>query len=439
MKRIAPLCALALVLAACATAPPTPPSFFVEDLPPGVTTEMTLEQRIAAEDGWSALRAGRGDAAERQFLRLGADQPVGLLGLGYVAFLRNDLQTAREQFDAALRLRPDLVPAHEGLAQLAERAGDDDRLFTELREILKAEPDHAWARPRFDSLRERKSKELRDKADAALSSGDFESAKKIFLTILFFNPESAETHLELARVYSEERNLASAIVHLKAAADLRPQDAKIWRLYAETLGEAEQYGRSLEAFETVASLDPNDKSVAERIGQLKEKLGIVEVPSRFSAIGSSPAVTREDVAALIAVKFRRELEGGASKPPVIIDLGTTWARTMIIRVATLELMEVYDNHTFQPDKAVTRAEMAEILWRMTSFLRDKGARLIPQIAPERLQIADVPPEHPYHDAIVAAVGFQLMELSPQHTFDPTASVTGDEAVRIFDTLLALVR
>ena len=46
---------------ACATFKPQPPSFYIEDLPQSITTQMSLEQRIAGER--AVVR--RGDRARR--------------------------------------------------------------------------------------------------------------------------------------------------------------------------------------------------------------------------------------------------------------------------------------------------------------------------------------------------------------------------------------
>lgn len=440
VKKLTLAAALALLASACATLPPpAPPPFHIESIPPAVTGTMTLEERITAEEAWEALRAGRGDRAETLFVRLGVESAVGRAGLGYVAFLREELATAQEEFQEAIRLRPDFVPARVGLAQIYELTGEDDQLFTQYQEILKAEPGHPWAAPRLENLRVRKSEELRGEAAAALSAGDLEQAKKVFLTILFFDPASVDAHLQLARVYRREGNSPSALVHLKAAVDAAPENKSVWSEYAEALAEAEQFGRSLEAYERVTKIDPEDEAAAKRLESLKSKMGVFEVPSLYDTIPAAASVTREQLAALVAVKFSADLDGGDSKPPIIIDIGTSWAQKMILQVAALGLMDVYDNHTFLPRQELNRAEFAEVVLRLMKLLQAKGYRLIAQIPADRIRVTDVPPDSYYHEAVVQALSYQVMELVPGGTFGPGAALTGAEAIRALDTLRALIR
>ena len=76
-------------------------------------------------------------------------------------------------------------------------------------------------------------------------------------------------------------------------------------------------------------------------------------------------------------------------------------------------MESYENHTFLPKKIINRAELAETLVRLVNFLKNKGYRFTPQMAPDRVQISDVPPDNYFHAPIVQIVAYQIMDLGPQ--------------------------
>ena len=160
VKKILVVAALAALAWSCATFEPLPPAFYVEDLPQSLTTEMTLEQRIAAEEAWNDLRTGRSERAGKAFAKLGPDSPVSRLGRGFLALQAQDLQAAEQGFKDALRLDPGLVLAQVGLAQVALARGDDDQAYSRYREVLKLEPDHAWAKPRFEALREQKTEQF---------------------------------------------------------------------------------------------------------------------------------------------------------------------------------------------------------------------------------------------------------------------------------------
>ncbi len=102
-------------------------------------------------------------------------------------------------------------------------------------------------------------------------------------------------------------------------------------------------------------------------------------------------------------------------------------------------MESYENHTFQPRKIINRAELAETLVRLVNFLKNKGYRFAPQMAADRVQISDVPPDNYYHAPITQIVAYQIMDLTPQRTFRPDAVVEGREAVGALDVILGLMK
>ncbi|HNS04789.1 MAG TPA: hypothetical protein PKH53_02130, partial [Candidatus Saccharicenans sp.] len=96
-------------------------------------------------------------------------------------------------------------------------------------------------------------------------------------------------------------------------------------------------------------------------------------------------------------------------------------------------------HTFEPNRIVTRAELAETFSRLINFLKGKGFKLMPQIPPEKIQISDIPPENIYYLPAVQMIAYQLMELSAQRRFQPDRPVSGVEALRIADLLLNLIK
>jgi Tfp pilus assembly protein PilF len=430
---------LVSVLGACATFKPQPPSFYIDDIPQSIATRMSLEDRIAADEAWRYLKTGDAANAEKALNRLGPASPLNYAGLGYLRFQSGDLVSAKAGFKEALKLDADLVIAYVGLAQVAEAEGQDDQALSMYREVLKRAPDHAWARPRAEALEEGKTGEAMEEARQAYSAGDKDAAKKAFLRALFYSPDSIEANLSLARIYRSEKNLSSAAIHYRAASISDPKNKSLLKEYAETLDSAEQYGRSLDVYERLAEQDPKNKEVQERIEGLKNRLGIYELPSLYNAIPSSAAIAREDLAALIAVKFKGVINGGDLTPPILVDISVSWASKFILKVTSLGIMDSFENHTFLPRKIVNRAELAEILVRLVNALKNKGFRFTAQIPPDRIQITDVPPDNYYHAPITQVVSYQIMDLTPQRTFQPDAPVSGKEAIKVLDIVLALIK
>jgi hypothetical protein len=123
----------------------------------------------------------------------------------------------------------------------------------------------------------------------------------------------------------------------------------------------------------------------------------------------------------------------------MIDISTSWASKFILKAASLRLLEVYPNHAFQPKREVNREELATTLLKVIHHLEGQDHRFIPQIPPEMIQIRDISPDHYSYRTVLQILSYQIMELYPDKTFRPDLTVSGPDAIKTFDILLALVR
>jgi Tfp pilus assembly protein PilF len=440
VKRYAAVLAALLGAWACASAPPVaPPAFFVEDLPAEATMRLKLDDRIAAADAWDALKSGRPVLARRYLLKLGTANPVREAGLAYADLLSGDLAAAEARFKSSIGGTPGMIPSYVGLAQIYESRRENDKTLAEYREILKLDPANRWAGPRFEALRGGLVRDASAAARAALALGNRETAKRGFLEVLSYDPDSTDAHLELARLYRQDKNTAEALVHFKAAMTSGTPDKTVLREYAEFLAEAGQLGQSLEVLEKLAAAAPKDATVNKRVEELKEKLGVYEIPSQYDAIPGLEAVTREDLAALIGVKFEKDLEVPASRTEILVDIATSWAQRYIVAVASFGIIRASVNHTFQPRRIINRAELADAAVRLIGVLQERGARFVPLVEARRIQIADVAADSIYHDSVVKALSFQIMALTPERLFEPERTVSGQEALRVLELIQGLAR
>jgi Tfp pilus assembly protein PilF len=423
----------------CATYQPPPPSLFIGNLPQAVVAELSLDERILTEEAWENLRQGRGDKAQKLISKLGTESPFYYAGMGYASLLLTRISDSENYFKHALQNYPDMTLAHIGLAQVYQKTGNDDLAFVEFREILKREENNTWAQQSYQVLKERKTQESLDEAKIYLAHQDVEKSKEAFLKALYYSPQSTAAHLSLAEIFKKEDNLKNALVHLKAASTIEPDNKSILNVYAETLYQAEDYPRSLEVYERLLDLEPENDNIQTRVKTLKNRLGIFELPSQFDAIPASEAITKEEVAALIEVKFKDTLDEPKTQPPIIIDISTSWASKYILRAASLGLLDVYANHTFQPKKIVTRAEMADVLNKLINYLKRKNYVFISQIPPEKIQISDVSPDNYYYQPILRIISYAIMNLSANRTFNPDLPVSGQEAIRLLDIILTLIK
>ena len=441
MVRRIVLVGLALVAAwSCATvAPPAPPAFYVEDMPNDQASKLRLDDRIAAEDAWDALKTGRPEIARKYLLKLGTASPLREAGLAYADLLSGNLAEAEARFKSSIAGTPGMIPSRVGLAQIYESRRDRDKTFNEYREILKLAPDNRWAKPRFEALRDDLVREATAAAREALASGNRETAKREFLKVLFYAPEMASVHLELARLYRQDKDNEQALLHFRAAMAAGTEDKAVLREYAEFLAETGELGLSLEILEKLAEAQPKDTATAKRVEELRSKLGVYEIPSQYDAIPALDIMTREDLAALIGVKFESYLDAPPTRTEILVDISLSWAQRFIVKVASLEIMSAYDNHTFQPRRIINRAELAEAAVRLMGVLQKRGARFVPLVETRRIVIADVSPDNLYYDAVTKALGYQIMTLTPERRFEPDRTVSGEEAIRVMDLILGLAK
>jgi Tfp pilus assembly protein PilF len=440
VKRIAAVGLALLGAWSCATRPPAaPPAFYVEELPGEATTRLRLDDRITADDAWEALKSGRPDLARKYLTRLGTASPIREAGLAYADLLDGNLAAAEARFKSSLAGTPGMVPSHVGLAQIFESRREQDKTLAEYRAILELVPGHRWAGPRYENLRDGLVRDSLAAARAALAAGNRVTAKREFLNVLGYEPESTAAHLELARLFRQEKDTAQALVHFKAAVEPGTADPAVLREYAEFLAEAGELGQSLDVLEKLAAAEPKDAAVGRRVEELKAKLGVYEIPSQYDGIPALEAVTREDLAALIGVKFADYLEAPGPRTEILVDIATSWAQRYIVTIASLEIVRASVNHTFQPRRLVNRAELADAAVRLIEVLQMRGARFVPLVETRRIQIADVAADSAYYASITKALAYQVMTLTPGRQFEPERTVSGEEAIRVLDIIEGLAR
>jgi tetratricopeptide (TPR) repeat protein len=423
VKKIGAVGFLVIGWTACATVAPPPPSTYIESPTPSYSAELSLDERLAVEEAWTYLREDKSAKAEKVLLKLGPTNSFYSAGMGYAALLAGNLQAAEQHFLRSVRDYPDLPLGHQGLGQVYKKTGLLESAYNEYLEVLKRDPENSWARKESEAIGRMKTEALTAEAKNFAALGNLTKSKEAYLRALEYSPRLQEAHLALARIYIKEKNYQNALFHLKTANANESKNKDILQDYADALYQAGQMSKSLDAY----------------ADDIKNHLGVAELPSQYANIASLGAVAKEDVAALISVKFKDILDEAQPKPPVIVDIAMSWAFQHIIRVATYEIMDVYSNRTFQPRKTMTRAEMAETLVHLVAFLNKRGYQVVEQIPLDRIKIADVPQENFNYQPIAQVISWQIMDLAPDRTFKPELGVPGPEAIRILDLLLSLIK
>jgi hypothetical protein len=108
---------------------------------------------------------------------------------------------------------------------------------------------------------------------------------------------------------------------------------------------------------------------------------------------------------------------------VATDVRGHWAASWILPVTQAGIMEIFPNHTFQPDAPVRRGDLARVvqqLLSLTSALRgDEGGRW----ASARPRFADLPASSLYYRPAALAVSAGVMRAADDR-FRPAEPATG---------------
>jgi hypothetical protein len=151
---------------------------------------------------------------------------------------------------------------------------------------------------------------------------------------------------------------------------------------------------------------------------------------------SAERLTRGDLAALIGVRLEALVRGVAERQIVMTDTRGHWAETWIAQVASAGIMDPFENHTFQPNAAVRRGDLATAISRVIALIASKDAALGARLT-ERPAIADMNQRHIQYPAAATVVAAGVMPLVDGDRFQPGRAVSGREAVDVLEKLRAL--
>jgi tetratricopeptide (TPR) repeat protein len=430
--------ALVLALtAACAprSAPAPPPSAaprfpdYVYPAPPeGAGPAAVLERHHV---GWRWLQAGDLRAAERNFEAALKDSPdfyPAHAALGWVALAKKDEEEALTHFDRAVVANPRYAPALAGRGQALTGLGQTELALKSLEAAVAADATLAPLNSRIEVLRFNTVKERIAAARKAAESGRLGEARAEYERAIAASPESPFLYRELALVERREGDLTAALAHARRAAEIEQADPRNLILIAEIYEAQGQHSRAADTYAAATSLEPNP-ALEIKIEELRENAAFATMPAEYKAIGETPTVNRAQLAALLGVRLDEMLKRSRRRTAVVItDMRGNWAAPWILSVARAGLMEVYPNHTFQPQGIVRRADLAQAAARALAVIAAENPRLGASWKEARRKFSDVPPGHLSYAAASVAVEAGVMATMPDGSFQLFRPVTGAEAV-----------
>jgi tetratricopeptide (TPR) repeat protein len=431
-------CVLGMLVVAAACAPRVPavppvtppkfPDFIFPAAPPGLGTPAALERH---DLGWRWLQAGDPRAAERNF-NAALKQAKGFYpaeaGLGYAALARKDHKEAAQHFDNAVVANPRYAPALAGRGEALLGLGEREEALESFEAALTADPRLETLRSRVEVLRFRGLQDDLAEARKLADSGRLPEARKAYQAAIAASPQSPLLYRELAAVERRDNDLGAALGHAQKAAELDPNDSRSQILIGEIYESQQDLSKALDAYTAALALEPSEE-LANRIEDLRERAAFEAMPAEFRSIESSPTVTRAQLAALIGVRLDELLKRSRSRNAVVMtDTRGHWAGPWILATVRAGLMEVFPNHTFQPEAPVRRADLAQAASRALTAIAADDPRLGSSWRNAKRQFPDVGPGHLGYPAASMAVEAGVMTTLDGGTFQLGRPVTGAEAV-----------
>ena len=435
---LAHVCVLTtLVLgAACAprmaALPPVVPAKFPDYIfpapPQGLGTPAVIERH---DLGWRWLQAGEPRTAERHFtaaLKQVPDFYPAEAGLGYSALARSEYKAAALHFDRAVVANPRYAPALAGRGEALLALGERNEALESFEAALAADPQLETLRSRVEVLRFRGLQDDLAEARKLADSGRLDEARKAYATAIAASPQSPFLLRELAAVERRAGDFPAALGHAQQAAELDPNDPRSQILIGEIYEAQKDLPKAIEAYSAALVLEPSDE-LAARVEDLRERAAFEAMPEEYRTIESAPTLTRAQLAALLGVRLDELVKRSRSRNAVVMtDTRGHWAAPWILSTVRAGLMEVYPNHTFQPETAVRRADLAQAASRVLAVIAADNARLAASWRGARQQFPDVPAGHLSYPAVSVAVAAGVMKTLEDGSFQLGQPVTGAEAV-----------
>ncbi|MCK4648437.1 S-layer homology domain-containing protein [bacterium] len=144
-------------------------------------------------------------------------------------------------------------------------------------------------------------------------------------------------------------------------------------------------------------------------------------------------ITRGEFAYLLVTRLNWEGIKKRPKRVIMIDISKSPYGNEIKKVAKMEIMEVYPNHTFLPDKTLNRGECAKIVENILVTIKGKEKwkrKYLGKPSP----FPDVPNYHRHFNAIILATKKKTMKPYRNGEFRPGLPLSPGEARRVIRRL-----
>ncbi len=207
------------------------------------------------------FHAGRVPEAIQQYeraLRLRPDDAGTYYNLGLALAEEGKLTEAIQEYERALQIKADAA-THNNLGIALMKVGRTAEAIEQYEQALRIGPDDAWIHYNL--------------AVALMKSGAMAAAIEQYQHALQLRPEDADLHRDFAAVLFQAGKLPEAIEQYKHALQVRPDDAEMRNNLGVALAATGRFSEAIEQYEQALRIKPDDAEAHNNLGTVLAGLG----------------------------------------------------------------------------------------------------------------------------------------------------------------------
>jgi predicted O-linked N-acetylglucosamine transferase (SPINDLY family) len=250
------------------------------------------------------LKAGRLDeswAICAQVLAGNKDNVDALYAMGWIAFCKQDPDTALVLFRRVIELNPKHARAHNNIATILMNAGKAAGAGKHLEAAIEAAPDFTEAYVNLGAVR--------------MTQGDPDAARTLFEKAGKLRPEDPAILNNLATVKMQLGEVDEAIAEFERVVSLKPNFAEAHNNLAQALRRKGRMAEALESLERGLAARPDYADAHSNLGNVLRDLGRLDeaVVSYRKALALKPDLTITHNNLIYTLKFMAETSSSEIK------------------------------------------------------------------------------------------------------------------------------
>lgn len=211
----------------------------------------------------------------QKILSLNSKHAESMHGLGMLAAQLNQLDTAIEWFEEAIKQQPDIAIFYNNLANAFFKLNNLKQALSYYKRALEIDPEHAethnnlgnlyYKQKKFDDALHHYAKAVHHKPEYAaahnnlgllfLKQGKLKEATTEFKNVVTLNPYATHAHYQLGNLYLKQKNLKLAMQHYQRVIELEPEHTEALNNIGVILLQQKKAQDAIDYFTRVLAFD----------------------------------------------------------------------------------------------------------------------------------------------------------------------------------------